>query len=303
MGATSEYTALVALLRNRSKGESWGEVTERVLKYGSAEAVWSARSDGALTPDPEDQTRWDAAAEKVRSWCEQPYRLVSILDPEYPARLRDIHQAPPFLFAMGALLSDDPAIAVVGSRKASARGLGVAANVANELALRGVTVLSGLAAGVDSAAHTAALDANGRTVALIGTGITRYYPASNRQLQDRVAREGLVLSQFWPDGPPQPHNFLMRNAVMSGYGRATVVVEAGEHSGARAQARMAVEHGRPVILTDQVVQANEWARKLVDRPGVHTAANVTAVMRRVDDVLDRDQRVKGVLAELLGAGL
>src|ERR1700744_4410475 len=100
---------------------------------------------------------------------------------------------------------------------------------------RHVTVVSGLARGIDTAAHRAALDAGGRTVAVIGTGIGRVYPAENRGLQNEIADRGLLISQFWPDAPPQKHTFLMRNATMSGYGLATVVVEAGEHSGARAQ--------------------------------------------------------------------
>jgi DNA processing protein len=94
-----------------------------------------------------------------------------------------------------------------------------------------------------------------------------------------------VLSQFWPDAPPQKHTFLMRNATMSGYGLPTVVIEAGETSGARTQARMAIEHGRQVILTDQVVSRNQWAQRLVGRPGVHVASSVDDVMRIVEQVV------------------
>jgi len=99
-----------------------------------------------------------------------------------------------------------------------------------------------------------------------------------------IAARGLLLSQFWPDAPPQKHTFLIRNATMSGYGLATVVVEAGEYSGARVQARIAVEHGRPVILTGLVVERNEWARALVPRPGVHVADSLTSVLRVVDQL-------------------
>jgi DNA processing protein len=147
-----------------------------------------------------------------------------------------------------------------------------------------MTVVSGLARGIDTAAHRAALDAGGRTVAVIGTGITKAYPAENRGLQREIGARGLVLSQFWPDTPPQKHAFLMRNATMSGYGLATVVVEAGETSGARALARMAVEHGRQVILTDQVVVRNRWAQALLGRPGVHIASSVGAVLDAVEQV-------------------
>jgi len=111
------------------------------------------------------------------------------------------------------------------------------------------------------------------------------YPAENRGLQEEIAARGLVLSQFWPDAPPQKQNFLMRNATMSGYGLATVVVEAGEHSGARTQARLAVEHGRQVILTDQVVVRNQWAQALLGRPGVHLCSSVNSVLDVVEQLL------------------
>ena len=105
----------------------------------------------------------------------------------------------------------------------------------------------------------------------------------NRALQDEIARRGLVLSQFWPDARPDRQSFPMRNATMSGYALATVV-EAGETSGARIQARMAVEHGRQVILTDRVVTRNAWARDLLGRPGVHVASSVDVVMDVVEGI-------------------
>lgn len=301
--ATEEHVALVALLRSLGKGERWASVTEAVLESGSALAVWESKASDALLPDPSLAAVYDQAATDVKEWANPGYQMVAILDPDYPTRLREIHQAPPFLFAVGTLLPDDPAIAVVGSRKASPRGLDIAASVATRLAQEKVTVLSGLAAGIDAAAHTAALAAGGRTVAIIGTGITKQYPASNRALQQEIEKRGLVLSQFWPEAPPQQHNFLMRNAVMSGYGRATMVVEAGEKSGARAQARMAVEHGRPVILTDQVVAANEWAKSLIGRPGVHVATGIDEAMDHIHGVLDRENEVDRLLGDLVGTSL
>lgn len=299
----AEDAALVAMLRTLPKGHRWAEVIEKIIEAGSATDAWAHETEDVLIPDPAHAGAYDQALLDVSDWRSQSWMFLGFTDPEYPERVREIHQAPPFLFAAGNLRADDPAIAVVGSRKASARGLTIARAVATGLAGDGITVLSGLAEGIDTAAHTAALAAGGRTVAVIGTGIARYYPASNRELQDEIAKRGLVLSQFWPEGPVQKHNFLMRNAVMSGYGRATVVVEAGENSGARAQARMAVEHGRPVILTDEVVAGNEWAKALLDRPGVFVAAGLDEVMARVHDVLDRDTAADKLLGELAGAGL
>lgn len=174
----------------------------------------------------------------------------------------------------------------------------MATSISDALVSMGVTVVAGLAAGIDTAAHETALRRGGRTVAVIGTGIKRHYPAANRKLQERIAHEGLLLSQFWPDAPPQQHNFPMRNAVMSGYGIATVVVEAGEHSGARIQARMAVHHGRPVILTDLVANGTEWGRDLLDRPDVYLASSIGDVAKCVDELAKRPTELGAVLSQI-----
>ena len=279
-----EQAALVALLRSRPGKLSWPELTTEVLEAGSAVDVWDRLVPTALIADPEEITPQTAASE-IRRWDAEGCRLVSILDPEYPARLRGIQQAPPVLFTLGAIAVNDVGVSVVGSREASAQGIAMADELAREFVARKLTVISGLARGIDTAAHWATLDAGGRTVAVIGTGINRVYPAENRGLQEEIAARGLVLSQFWPDAPPQKQNFLMRNATMSGYGLATVVVEAGEHSGARTQARLAVEHGRQVILTDQVVVRNQWAQALLGRPGVHLCSSVNSVLDVVEQLL------------------
>jgi DNA processing protein len=245
----------------------------------------------------------DEALRDVRSWERTGWRFLGLPDEDYPVTLREVHQAPPFLFAAGAVLADDQAVAVVGSRKASTWGTRTADTLARRLASDGITVASGLAEGVDTVTHQAALAAGGRTVAVLGTGIARAYPAANRELQDVIARDGLVLSQFWPEAPPQKRNFLLRNAVMSGYVRATLVVEAGEHSGARAQARMAVEHGRPVILTDRVVDGTEWGKELTKRPGVRVAAEIQEALAYVRDALDQEARIGRLLDELRGSAL
>jgi DNA processing protein len=297
-GALAERAALVALLRERPGRRGWAELTAGVLEAGSARAVWERLVPPALVPPPGEPDPLDAAAQQIGRWGDRGWRLLSILDEDYPARLRGIHQAPPVLFARGTLLRDDLAVSVVGSRQASSRGLGIAAGVARELTARGVTVLAGLALGIDTAAHRAALEAGGRTVSVIGTGIDRAYPAQNGDLQEEIAARGLVLSQFWPGAPPQRHNFLMRNATMSGYGLATVVVEAGEQSGSRAQARIAVEHGRPVILTALVVQRNDWARALVGRPGVHVAGHLQAVLDIVEHLIAEPASVGAALRRL-----
>lgn len=279
-----EHAALVALLQARPDGLSWAEITAELIEAGSAARIWERYVPPTLIDLPGEVTPLSAAND-IKAWQAQGYRLVSILDEDYPARLRGVHQAPPAIFTEGALLADDPAVSVVGSREASPAGLAMAAEIARALTARKMTVISGLARGIDTAAHRASLDAGGRTVAVIATGLGKTYPPENLSLQREIAERGLVLSQFWPDAPPHKHTFLMRNATMSGYGLATVVVEAGETSGARAQARMAVEHGRQVILTDQVVARNQWAQDLVGRPGVHVVGSVPAVMDIVEQIV------------------
>lgn len=283
-GKLEEHAALVALLQARPGGLKWPEIVAELLETGSALEAWKRHAPmPALIEIPEEVTP-ESAAKDIQLWTSRGYRLVSILDEDYPSGLRGIHQAPPVIFTQGTVLRDDPAVSVVGSRNASSYGRAMAGDVARALTARKMTVISGLARGIDTAAHRAALDAGGRTVAVIGNGISRSYPAENHALQTEIADRGLVMSQFWPDAPPQKHTFLMRNATMSGYGLATVVVEAGETSGARAQARIAVEHGRQVVLTDQVVAQNAWAQGLLGRPGVHVASTVDGVVEIVEHV-------------------
>ena len=283
-----ERAALVALLRTRPGDRSWADIADRITETGTAYGVWEQL--GCASPTlfgPEDEALEEAAAD-LDSWARDGLRFLTFLDDDYPAQLREIQEMPPVLFALGGIVPDDRGVSVVGSRTATPEALRFAGDAATELARAGITVVSGLAAGIDTAAHRAALAAGGRTVAVLGTGIRRFYPRENRELQERIAAEGLVLSQFWPDATPQRHTFPMRNAVMSGYGRATIVVAAGEKSGARIQARVAVAHGRPVILTDTVVHGTEWGRALRDRAGVHVVSTVdeaVAVAVRVTEPL------------------
>jgi DNA processing protein len=295
-----EHAALIALLRTRPNGLNWRKLTERVLECGSACDVWDCFNPPQLIPLPEAETALKAADADLEVWMRDGLRFISVLDTEFPQRLLDIVETPPFLFAQGAVVSDDPGLSVVGSRKASPRGIEIATNVAKYLTGEGLTVISGLAAGIDAAAHSAALGESGRTVALIGTGSLRTYPAENRVLHDLIldSGNGLVLSQFWPDAPPRKQSFLMRNALMSGYGIATVVVEAGEYSGARAQARMAVEHGRPVILLQDVVRRNDWAKALIGRPGVHVVAGWRDIGPIVEQIRSEPERTDEALRQL-----
>lgn len=294
-GARRDRAALIALLKRRPHRMSTPEIVAEVSAEGSATSVWNRFAGSTLFG--EDPAVEEAAA-CLSEWHAQGIGVVAFLGSTYPVALREVREMPPVLFYRGKLRREDRAVCVVGSRTASERGRSVATTVARNLAERDVTVASGLAKGIDTAAHIGALEAGGRTVACIGTGVMEYYPPENRALQDRIARDGLVFSQFWPGTSPRRQNFPMRNAVMSGYGRATIIVEAGERSGARLQAKQAVAHGRPVILLDSVVEATQWGKNLIDRPGVWVVSSMRETMDVVEDVLDGSHSVEAQLAHL-----
>lgn len=291
----AERAALVALLRDRPDNLTWLQIMDEVDARSSALSFWRHTHPPNLLDDGSEAPELADAARDIARWQVDGLGFMTFLDEDYPAQLRAIRDLPPVLFHRGGLVPDEVAMSVVGSRNASERGLSIARSIAAGLVDRGIAVVSGLARGIDTAAHTAALEAGGRAVAVIGTGINKYYPAENRPLQERIAAEGLVLSQFWPDAPPSKSTFPMRNTIMSGYGRATIVVEAGEKSGARIQANRAVAHGRPVVLTDLVVTVNRWAQNLVDKPGVHVAESTADVMRIVDGIKADHLRLRSML--------
>lgn len=175
-------------------------------------------------------------------------RRIARHDSEYPAQLREVPDAPEPLYVRGALTREDAlAVAVVGSRLATGYGIGVAEGLGAALAARGITVVSGLARGIDSAAHRGALRAGGRTIAVLGSGADVIYPPENRRLAAEIEARGALLSQFAPGTPALAHHFPLRNRVIAGLALGVVVVEAAERSGALITARIAAELGREVM--------------------------------------------------------
>jgi DNA processing protein len=303
--ADEERAALLALLDERPAlvGERagktlWSTIASEVSLRGSALAVWrdahppeppTLALEGDVGGSGKADLRLDIAWGRLAEWEESAgFDLITVLDAGYPYALRGIHQMPPVLFVKGQLRPDEVGVSVVGSRDATPRGLEFAANVAEGLAERGISVISGLAQGIDGAAHEATLRVGGRPIGVLGTGISRVYPASHRELHERVAAAGALVSQFLPDAPPTQQSFPMRNVTMSGLGRASIIVEAGEHSGTRIQARVAVEHGRPVILADSVANGTNWGQAIKDRPGVYVAGTTTEVMEIVERLMRED---------------
>jgi DNA processing protein len=179
-------------------------------------------------------------------------------DAEYPVLLRDVPAAPETLHVRGGLVDTDAlAVAIVGSRRATAYGLDVAESLAADLAARGVTIVSGLARGIDAAAHRGALRVGGRTIAVLGSGVDVIYPPENRRLAAQIVEAGALISQFAPGTPPLPHNFPTRNQVIAAMALAVVVVEAAERSGSLITARLAAELGREVLAVPGRITAPE----------------------------------------------
>jgi DNA processing protein len=277
-----EAAALVALLRRRE--HPWQTYADLIEEAGSAAALLAggARQERLFDDAPDEV---EVAAGDVEAWGESGLRLVTVLDPCYPPNLLACHDRPPFVFVAGRLTPiDATSVAVVGSRNASDAGLQRAARLSQDLVAHGYTVVSGLAAGIDAAAHEAALAAAGRTIAVIGTGLHHCYPPANGPLQRRIAKECAVVSQFWPDTPPSRRTFPLRNGAMSGIALGTVIVEASHTSGTRVQARLALGQGRPVFLLEPLL-SQEWARELATKPGTHVvegAAQVHAILERLN---------------------
>jgi DNA processing protein len=289
----AERVALVALLEEvasaagepRRRYTAWSAIASEVMRRSAATTVWDERHPLTLEGAGETDAALMRARDRLARWDTADFGVVTVLERGYPLRLRQVEQIPSVLFVKGELRVDELAVSVVGSRQASARGHELAADIAAGLVERGLSVVSGLATGVDTAAHQATLAAGGRPIGVLGTGITGVNPEGNRCLHDRVAAAGAFVSQFWADCPPDKHTFLLRNATMAGLSRASVIVEAGERSGSRVHARYALCYGRPLIVTDLVATSTRWGREMSHRAGVYVASSTAEVRRVVDEVM------------------
>lgn len=224
--------------------------------FGSLEQAWGASESAlhraGLDPQPtanllRTRAKIDLQAE-LDKIARAGAQLVTLVDECYPPLLKQIPDAPVILYVRGSLLTEDQrALAIVGTRKATTYGKDVAGLLAGQLAERGITVISGLAHGIDAAAHRAALEAGGRTIAVMGCGIDQVYPRDHGELARRISEQGAVISEFPLGARPEAHHFPRRNRVISGMSLGVLVVEAPEQSGAMITTSYAAEHGREVF--------------------------------------------------------
>ncbi len=304
---------------NRVKGI--GAVRFRALLdfFGSAELAWQAPAEAYLQAGlsakvVENLLNTRQSVDLAAYWEKIQAAGIAVLtweDAEYPRRLREVDQSPPVLYLRGEIsLADEWAVAIVGTRGVSAYGRQAAQDLAACLAQNGITVVSGLARGVDGEAHNAALEAGGRTLAVLGCGVDRIYPPEHRKLAERILRSGAVLSDYAPGTEPESSNFPPRNRIISGLSLATVVIEAGTTSGALITATFAVEQGREVFAVpgsiysplskgpNQLIQ--QGARPLLRPEDVLDALNLKQVQeyRAVRIQMPEDPVESGLLRTL-----
>lgn len=223
--------------------------------YGNAQNVWHEQDEVGQILPPQAAKAWRSrqheaftAADAALTWATQSHcRLLFAGDTDFPQRLREGLTPPPVLFARGRVeLLHQTGIAIVGSRHATPQALRTAADFAAELAKHHLTIVSGMAAGIDTAAHEGALHASGDTVAVWGTGIDRIYPAGNQKLAHQLAEKGCIITEFPLHTRPLAGNFPRRNRLIAALSQATLVVEAAVESGSLITARLAAEMGREV---------------------------------------------------------
>ncbi len=224
--------------------------------FGDPAYIWEAgeaelKALGLCTPkvigrlrDREARDNTSAAMEQIKK-CDAD--VITLNDKRYPSELKFTADPPVVLYCRGSLKNDEICVAVVGSRRATWYGLDMAKRLSRALAGHGVTVVSGMARGVDSHAHLGALERNGRTIAVLGCGVDRAYPPENRELMKKIIENGAVISEYPPGTEPIPYNFPARNRIISGLSRGVAIVEASERSGSLITADFALEQGRDVF--------------------------------------------------------
>jgi DNA processing protein len=195
--------------------------------------------------------------------------LIPMTDPVYPPRLAEIYDPPPVLFARGRLeLLATLMLAIVGTRRPTAYGNAAAGRLAKDLSGAGLTIVSGMARGIDTTAQRAALEAGGNTIAVFGCGVDEIYPAENRKLAGQLAEKGLLLSEFPMGTPAYPQNFPVRNRIVSGMSAGVLVVEGGEYSGSAITAKLAAEQGREVFaVPGNITSKMSWGPNLLIKQG------------------------------------
>ncbi len=294
-GDPADYKAYLTLLRCPRMGPV--RMRRLLERFGTPEKVLAASTNDLLTVegvsnDAAEAVRsaargeYDRKVEREIRWLrEQGVRLALLGDASYPGPLQEISSPPPLLYIWGTYVPEDIlAVGIVGSRQASDYGCRCASEISSALAERGLTVVSGLAAGIDTSAHKGALRAGGRTIAVLGNGVKICYPSHNKELAKQVRQSGALMSEFPYDTSPLGRNFPPRNRVISGLSLGVVIVEAGDRSGALHTARYALDQNRDVFAVPGSVtsETSQGTNALIRDAGAKLITGVEDVLEELD---------------------
>jgi DNA processing protein len=259
---------------------------EAVFRASRSELEAAGVSQG-LAQSISSGCAFDDAVTQQQKLAEAGAVVIPLTDPRYPARLKEIFDPPPLLFARGRVeLMAELVLGIVGTRRPTAYGIAAAARLAKDLTCAGLAIASGMARGIDTAAHKAVLEAEGNTIAVFGCGVDEIYPAENRKLAERMGRDGLIVSEFPMATPPYPQNFPIRNRIISGMSVGILVVEGGEYSGSAITAKLAAEQNREVFaVPGNITSKMSWGPNLLIKQGAKLVQewNDVVVELKADD--------------------
>ena len=243
--------------------------TPQAIFRASSADLQAAGLSGGVAQSISSGCAFDEAVEQQQKMIDCGARLISMTDPLYPPRLRQIFDPPIALFVRGSVgLLDSVMLAIVGTRRPTAYGIAAVERLSTDLARAGITIVSGMARGIDTAAHKAALAVEGKTAAVFGCGVDVLYPSDNRRLRDDIAAKGLIVSEFPMGGPAYPQNFPIRNRIVSGLAAGVLVVEGAQYSGSSITARLALDQGREVFaVPGNITSKMSWGPNLLIKQG------------------------------------
>lgn len=279
-----------------------------IQRFRSVELIFRATKpeleacgiSGALAQTIESGCTFEEAAEQQQKMLDFGARLITISDPLYPSALREIFDPPVLLFAKGRIeLLDSVMLGVVGTRRPSAYGCAASERLSSDLAQAGVTIVSGMARGIDTVAHKAALAVDGKTIAVFGCGVNMLYPSENRKLAASIVEKGLLLSEYPMGAPPFPQNFPVRNRIISGMSLGVLVVEGAQYSGSAITARMAMDQQREVFaVPGNITSKMSWAPNLLIKQGAKLVQEWNDVVSEFPEAARRRLVIQG--QQLLG---
>jgi DNA processing protein len=273
----------IGSVRTRALLEHFGS-TGRLFRAGADEIANVEKIGSTLASNLTESLRKIKINRELELIARHKIRVMTFMDRDYPENLKNIYDPPVVLYVRGKILPcDDIAVAVVGSRRASFYGMRTAEKIGFELASRGITVVSGLARGIDSSAHKGALKAGGRTLAVLGSGLSNIYPGEHVELAEKISRSGAVISEFPMETIPDRGNFPKRNRVISGLSMGVVVVEAAEKSGALITSDSAIEQGREVFaVPGKIDSATSKGTNMLIKQGAKLAGTIEDILEELD---------------------